>query len=283
MEGAPDAGRVHADPAQMQQVLLNLAINARDAMPGGGILAIRTYNEELGSELASRHKVRPGAYVVLAVADTGTGMDATTRKRAFEPFFTTKPQGKGTGLGLSTIYTIVKQSGGIIDLHTVLGEGTTFKVYMPRVQDETTKESPQIPEPAGGHETVLVVEDEEAVRHMVHTALERRGYHVLIAGNGPEALEVSRHHEGPIDLLITDMVMPHMNGRELGKILSAERPGVAILFISGYPGNSLHSKGAAQATFLPKPFTPVALTAKVREILDNRRKRASESARKQGR
>jgi two-component system, cell cycle sensor histidine kinase and response regulator CckA len=272
IERAPDAGRIHADPAQIQQVLLNLVINARDAMPSGGTLIIRTHNSEVGP--GPRPHAKRGGYVVLEIADTGMGMDAATRQRIFEPFFTTKPEGKGTGLGLSTVYAIVKQAKGLIDFNTVIGEGTAFRVYLPRVQNEAVEEPVSNTEPAGGHETVLLVEDEEGVRRAVYSALERRGYHVLVAASGPEALDLSRGHQGPIDLLISDVVMPQMNGRELAKILAGERPHTAVMFISGYPGDTLQSKGAlaAEAVFLPKPFTPLALTTMVRQILDRRGK-----------
>jgi two-component system cell cycle sensor histidine kinase/response regulator CckA len=283
MERAPDAGRIHADPAQIQQVLLNLVINARDAMPKGGTLIIRTHNSEAGPGGSPRQHSKRGGYVVLEIADTGMGMDAATRQRIFEPFFTTKPEGKGTGLGLSTVYAIVKQAKGQIDFNTVVGQGTTFKVYLPRVQNESAEELPASAEPAGGHETVLLVEDEEGVRRTVHSTLERRGYHVLVAGGGPEALEIARAHQGPIDLLISDVVMPQMNGRELAKVLTLERPQMAVMFISGYPGDTLQTKGAlsAQAAFLPKPFTPLALSTRVREILDGRG-RGRESTRNHG-
>jgi PAS domain S-box-containing protein len=283
IEKAADAGRIHADPAQIQQVLLNLVINARDAMPKGGTLIIRTHNSDIGPGNGPQHPRKRGGYVVLEIADTGMGMDSATRQRIFEPFFTTKPEGKGTGLGLSTVYAIIKQAKGLIDFNTVVGQGTTFKVYLPRVQNESVEELPKAPEPAGGHETVLLVEDEEGVRRAVHSTLERRGYHVLVAASGPEALEIARSHHGPIDLLISDVVMPQMNGRELAKRLVAERPQMAVIFISGYPGDTLQSKGAlaAEAVFLPKPFTPLALSTKVREILD-RRGRSRQSTRNQG-
>ena len=198
----------------------------------------------------------------------------------FEPFFTTKPQGKGTGLGLSTVYGIVRQCGGSIDIYTEPGHGTTFRVYLPRVLDEASEERVQEQEPVGGHETVLVVEDEDGVRKMVHTALERSGYQVLVASSGPEALGIAAAHEGPIDLLITDMIMPRMNGGELAKRFEELRPTMALLFISGYAGNTLQSTGnlESQAAFLQKPFAPAALLSRVRELLDAR-KGESESAR----
>jgi CheY-like chemotaxis protein len=268
---ANNAGCIHADPGQIQQMILNLAINARDAMPDGGALFIQTRGVELGSEYIGQHfGVKPGKYVLLEVADTGTGMDESTRRRIFEPFFTTKGAGKGTGLGLSTVYGIVKQFGGSIDLYTEAGQGATFRVYLPRVEEAAGEEPQEQPEARGGHETLLLVEDEEGVRKMVLAALERCGYKVLVAGSGTEALEVARVYEGPIDILITDMVMPRMNGRELAVRLRQERPGTAVLYMSGYPGDTLQSTGAlsGEAEFLQKPFAPIVLTGKVREILD---------------
>ena len=199
-------------------------------------------------------------------------MDEATRSRVFEPFFTTKGPGKGTGLGLSTVYGLVRQCGGSIDLYSQPGQGTTFRVHLPRVEEELSLETADPVEPRGGHETILLVEDEEGVRRMVHAALERRGYRVLVASGGPEGLEVARAHEGPIDMLVSDMIMPHMNGRELARQLLEERPAVRVLFISGYAGNTLQSAGAleSEAPFLQKPFAPVALTTQVRQILDAR-------------
>ncbi len=281
IEKSPDAGRIHADPAQMQQVLLNLVINARDAMPGGGTLVIRTRNSAVAPRSHDRHNDRGhrrGGYVVLEICDTGTGIDAATREKIFEPFFTTKPEGKGTGLGLSTVYAIVKQAHGTIDLHTEVGHGATFSVYLPRIQHELIDEPTSISEAAGGHETILLVEDEEGVRRTVHSALERRGYQVLVAGSGDEALDLSRAHQGKIDLLLTDVVMPQMNGRELARIFGQERPDSTVMFISGYPGDTLQLKGVAapEAAFLAKPFTPLALTRKVRQVLDQHRAQSGE-------
>jgi PAS domain S-box-containing protein len=268
---SPDAVRVRADAGQIQQMLLNLAINARDAMPGGGTLLIQTRDVELGNNYIGQHLgVKPGKYVLLEVADTGMGMDEVTRRHVFEPFFTTKAAGKGTGLGLSTVYGIVKQFGGSIDLYTEPGHGATFRVYLPSVEAAVGAEPSHPPEVRGGNETVLLVEDEEGVRKMVRAALERCGYTVLVAASGPEALEASRGHEGSIGVLITDMVMRGMNGRELAVALADERPETAILYMSGYPGDTLQTTGAltGEADFLQKPFAPIVLTAKVREILD---------------
>jgi len=271
----PGAGSIHADPGQIRQMLLNLAINARDAMSSGGSLLIRTRAVELGSDYIGQHfGVKPGKYVLLEVADTGVGMDEATRSRVFEPFFTTKEAGKGTGLGLSTVYGIVRQFGGSIDLCSEAGQGTTFRVYLPRVDASAETEAASAPrEVRGGQETILLVEDEEGVRRLVLTALERAGYHVLVAAGGAQALEVARAHEGPIHLAITDMVMPRMTGRALAAALRHDRPSTAVLYMSGYPGDTLQTVGAAtgEADFLQKPFAPVALTAKVREILDRAR------------
>jgi two-component system cell cycle sensor histidine kinase/response regulator CckA len=271
MNKSPDAGRIHADAGQIQQVLINLAINARDAMPGGGTLQINTSNIELGDDYIGKHVgVKSGSYVMLEISDTGTGMDAATRDRVFEPFFTTKAQGKGTGLGLSTVYGVVKRWGGSVDLYTEPGHGTTFRVYLPRVLEASSEEESEATEGRGGHETILLVEDEEGVRSMVHTTLERRGYRVLEAAGGPEGLEVARAHEGPIGLLVTDIIMPHMSGSELAKLLLLERPSTRVLLISGYAGNVLQRSGALadNMPFLQKPFAPGVLTRRVREILD---------------
>jgi signal transduction histidine kinase/ActR/RegA family two-component response regulator len=277
IQKAPDAGRIHADAGQIEQMLINLAINSRDAMPQGGSLLVRTANAELGPDYIGQHLgVRPGSYVIFEVSDTGAGMDTATRKRIFEPFFTTKPQGKGTGLGLSTVYGIVRQCGGSIDLYTEPGHGTTFRVYLPRVTNEASEEPVEEPEPTGGHETILLVEDEEGVRRMVRAALERRGYRVLVAASGPEAIAASRAHGGPIDIVVTDMIMPQMNGRELARRLLEERPGMAVLYMSGYAGNNLQASGALDddMVFLQKPFAPGALTARVRALLDARKEMA---------
>jgi PAS domain S-box-containing protein len=277
-----EAGCIHADAGQIQQMLLNLAINARDAMPQGGALLIQTRDVELRTDYIGQHLgVKPGKYVLLEVADTGVGMDEATRRRVFEPLFTTKAAGKGTGLGLSTVYGIVKQFGGSIDLYTEPGHGATFRVYLPRVEDKAGEERAEQPEVRGGHETLLLVEDEEGVRKMVRAALERCGYRVLVAASGPEALEVAQSHHGSIDVLITDMVMPRMNGRELAVKLSEDRPETSILYMSGYPGDTLQSTGAltGEAEFLQKPFAPIVLTAKVREILDRMKNGAEKAGR----
>ena len=267
---APDAGRTYADEGLIQQLLLNLAINSRDAMPDGGTLLIETKNVELSPEyIGQNFPVKPGTYVGIQVSDTGTGMDEATRKRVFEPFFTTREPGKGTGLGLSTVYSIVRQCGGSIDLYSEPSHGTTLNVYLPRVQEAATAEREAPRRPKGGHETLLLVEDEENVRLMVRAALERSGYRVLVAAGGPEALVLAAAHEGPIDLLISDMVMPKMNGRELARRLLEERPRIAVLFVSGYPDTTFEiPAGQKPPEFLQKPFAPIDLTARVRQILD---------------
>jgi CheY-like chemotaxis protein len=273
----PAAGSIQADAGQIQQMILNLAINARDAMPQGGSLLIQTRGMELGSDYIGHHfGIKPGRYAMLEVSDTGTGMDEATRQRVFEPFFTTKAEGKGTGLGLSTVYGIVKQFGGSIDIYSEAGHGSTFRVYLPRVEDSAEGLETESLDVRGGQETLLLVEDEEGVRKMVRIALERSGYTVLIAANGPEALELAREHVGPIDVLITDMVMPRMHGNELAQKLTAERPGMPVIYMSGYPGDVFRATASpdTEASFLQKPFAPIVLIAKVREVLDRKKEQA---------
>ena len=270
---APESERTFADAGQIQQLLLNLAINSRDAMPDGGTLSIDIRNVDLGEGYTGQNfRVIPGHYVRIEVTDTGTGMDEATRKRVFEPFFTTKPQGKGTGLGLSTVYGIVSQCSGSIDLYSEPGHGTTFQIFLPHVEEAASEDREAPRRVRGGHEALMLVEDEEGVRKMVRSALERCGYRVLLAASGPEALEVAHNHEGPIDMLITDMVMPKMNGRDLARRLLEERPGMPVLFMSGYLDNKLDATaGEAPPAFMQKPFAPSELTARVREMLDTSR------------
>jgi PAS domain S-box-containing protein len=264
---------VKADPGQLEQVLVNLAVNARDAMPGGGTLTIETANASLDEEYA-RHNpgVEPGEYVLLAVSDTGTGMTDEVKLRLFEPFFTTKEVGKGTGLGLATVYGIVKQHGGNIYVYSEVGIGSTFKVYMPAVDVEA--EGMPRRDAAGylprGSETVLVVEDEATLRALVVRALTELGYKCLEAGNGEEALRVAQAHPGPIHILLADVVMPQMGGKELAQQLQAARPDTRVLFASGYTGDAIVHGGmlGKGAAFLQKPFTTAALARKVREVLD---------------
>jgi PAS domain S-box-containing protein len=270
---APSLGHVKADPAQMEQVLLNLVVNARDAMPDGGRLTIETSNIEVDSTYGAQHAgMGPGHYTMLVVSDTGCGMDAATQSRIFEPFFTTKAQGKGTGLGLATVYGVVKQSGGFIWVYSEVDRGTTFKIYLPQVTADVDKRAadkePSGPQP--GHETILFVEDEESVRVLVRSYLETTGYRVLEAGDGVEALEAAAAHKGPIHILITDVVMPRLSGREVATRLSAKEPGMKVLYISGYTDDSIFRDGVLEGgmAFLQKPFNLKTLARKIREVLD---------------
>jgi signal transduction histidine kinase/CheY-like chemotaxis protein len=277
---APRLHPVRVDPGQFEQVLLNLAVNARDAMPRGGMLTIETGNVDLHEQLGFDHDaLAPGRYVTLAVSDTGVGMDLQTRQRVFEPFFTTKEQGKGTGLGLSTVYGIVRQSGGHVWVYSEPGHGACFRIYLPRVEagpGPTPDLRETLPEPvrAGrGTETLLVVEDEHSVRELTRQVLRLHGYRTLDAANGGEALAVAAAHDGPIDLLITDVVMPGMSGPDLAARFQAARPETAVLFLSGYTSHAVVGGGMLEAgkDFLQKPFTPSDLAATVRGILDRRR------------
>jgi len=270
-----ELGKVNIDPGQVEQVIMNLAINARDAMPGGGKFTIETANVDLDREYAHKKGVmelQPGPYVMLAISDKGIGMDKETQSQIFDPFFTTKPKAKGTGLGLSTVYGIVKQSGGYIWVYSEPGQGTTFKIYLPRVQGEeaSLKKEPVPKELLQGSETVLMVEDDEAVRNFSKKVLKRSGYNILEAQDGEEALMVSRAHEGPIHLLLTDVVMPKMSGRELADRLQELRPETKVLFMSGYTDNAIirHGTLRSDVNFMQKPFTPELLSQRIRRILD---------------
>ena len=269
----PALGRVKADPGQLEQVIVNLAVNARDAMPDGGKLTLETRNIDLDSSYTLEHSlVKPGPYVQLTVSDSGIGMDEETQAHAFEPFFTTKPRGQGTGLGLAMVYGTVKQSGGFIWVYSEPGHGATFKIYLPRVDTPTepaTLPAPTV-QPARGSETVLLAEDEPAVRAIAQQALERHGYTVLAAPSGAAALALAAQHAATIDLLLTDVVMPGMSGRDLADRLTAQRPGIRVLYISGYTDNAIVRHGMLEPglAYLQKPFRPHALVRKVREVLD---------------
>jgi hypothetical protein len=270
---ANDLHPVRVDPASIEQILVNLAVNARDAMPVGGRLTIETANVEIDEAYTLTHpSMKPGAYVMLGVGDTGRGMDAATRARVFEPFFTTKEQGRGSGLGLATVYGIVKQSGGFIWVYSELGHGTVFKVYLPpaktRAVPRPSEARPH--ETAHGWETVLLVEDEDAVRALAREVLRRHGYIVLEARHGVDALRVAERHPDAIHLMVTDVVMPHMSGREVAERLSTVRPNMKVLFMSGYSDHALmHRELAPGSAFLQKPFTPEVFARKVRDVLDS--------------
>ena len=268
----PHTGSIRADAGQIEQVIMNLAVNARDAMPKGGRLTIETRNVTIGKPTRQTPAgVKPGAYVLLAVRDTGHGMDEETQSHLFEPFFTTKEKGKGTGLGLSTVYGIVKQNGGSIVVESQKDQGATFKIYFPLVDQSApgTVGAPDA-EPVHGRETILLVEDEPAVRGLVHETLRLHGYTVLEARHGIEALMTGAKHQGPIHLLLTDVVMPQMSGPEVAEKIQIVRPGIKVLYMSGYPDHPVFEQGgiSRDASFLPKPFTPNVLAKKVRDVLD---------------
>jgi len=269
----PELGRVKADPGQIEQVIMNLVVNARDAMPQGGKLTIETANVVLDEDYVRRHVgVEAGSYVMLAVSDTGVGMDEDVQSHLFEPFFTTKETGKGTGLGLATTYGIIKQSNGHIWVYSEPGQGTTFKIYLPRVEESIEPVTPvlALTESLRGTEIILLVEDEDAVREPARRVLVQNGYTVLEARHGEEALRVCEQHEGTIHLMVTDVVMPEMSGRELAERLALLQPEMKVLYISGYTHNAIASHGVLEPgiAFLQKPFTPDALVCKVREVLD---------------
>ena len=269
-----EIGHVKADPGYVGQVLMNLVVNARDAMPNGGKLTIATSNVVLDETYArTRHGAAPGDYVMLSVSDTGTGITDNIKPHLFEAFFTTKPSGKGTGLGLATCQTIVQQSGGHIGVYSEVGKGSTFKVYFPRVDQplDAAFRLIQAGPLQGGSETLLVVEDDPSVRTMARSVLEARGYHVLVASNGQDALHVTRAHKGPpIRLVVTDVIMPLLGGKAMAERLAEDHPDLKILFTSGYTDDAIthHNVLDAGVEFLPKPYTPATLVRKVREMLD---------------
>jgi PAS domain S-box-containing protein len=270
-----DLGRVKVDPGQIEQVILNLVVNAKDAMPSGGKLTIETANMELDQEYTHSHlNMKPGRYVMLSVSDTGVGMSPEVRERVFEPFFTTKEKGKGTGLGLSTVYGVVKQSGGYIWVYSEPGQGTTFKIYLPQVDEPLEEEvrkrvvKDRLP---GGRETILVVEDEEEVRKLAVGILQKQGYRILEASNGGDAFLICEQAKEPVHLLMTDVVMPGLNGPELARRLGSFHPEMKVLFMSGYTDNAIFQQGVLDhgMFFLQKPFSVEGLARKVREVLDN--------------
>jgi nitrogen-specific signal transduction histidine kinase/ActR/RegA family two-component response regulator len=263
--------RVSADPGQIEQVIMNLAVNARDAMPHGGVLTIETDAVELDETYVARHAGSSvGTHVMVAVSDTGHGIDEATHKRLFEPFFTTKEPGKGTGLGLATAYGIVKQSHGSIWVYSELGHGSTFKVYLPATTELPVESLTPQPTSLAGTETILIVEDQVEARAVIRETLLRRGYVVVEAGNGPEALQVCEQHPGPIHALLTDVVMPGMSGRHLAEILATQRPGLRIIYMSGYTDDAIVRHGVLDSglSFVQKPFTATSLLQKIREALD---------------
>jgi two-component system, cell cycle sensor histidine kinase and response regulator CckA len=272
----PEIGSVKADAGQIEQVVMNLAVNARDAMPGGGKLVVETANMELDEAYARQHPgAKPGRYVMLAVTDSGMGMSSETLAHIFEPFFTTKEVGKGTGLGLATVYGVVKQSGGYIWVSSEIGKGASFQIFLPRVEESVTPNVARTApaENSQGTETVLLVEDADALRKLARSFLVDHGFEVITASNGEEAVEVAMNHNGHIDLLLTDVVMPGMNGRVLADRLLSKRPGLKVVFISGYTDSFIAGHGVLEpgTHLLHKPFTEDALIRKIREVLDANR------------
>jgi two-component system, cell cycle sensor histidine kinase and response regulator CckA len=279
---SPEAGQLRADRGQLEQVLINLVINARDAMSGHGRVTIETKLSVWDEIYAQRHggvDLPLGRYVMLAVSDTGCGMDSQTQERIFEPFFTTKPVGQGTGLGLSTVYGIVKQSGGYVWVYSEPGEGSVFKVYLPAAEASVSGQLQPEPlqMPVEGSETILIIEDEDVVRNLACRGLRDQGYVVIEARNGVEALDYIKDHPETVDLVISDVVMPEMGGRELAQKLMQSEPDLPVLFMSGYTGDDVVHRGLLDpgAPFQQKPFTPIGLAAKVRSMLDQQARSSS--------
>jgi len=266
--------KVHMDSGQIDQMIINMAVNSRDAMPQGGKLVVETANVDLDENYFREQGLdeTPGSYVMLAISDTGSGMNKETRDHIFDPFFTTKEIGKGTGLGLSTVYGIIKQNNGFIWVYSVPGQGTTFKIYLPKLkEDAEAEEKERIPVgDLNGSETVFIVEDDDKLRNLTRKILERYGYSALEAENGEDALRFSEEYEGQIDLILTDVVMPKMSGKELAEQLKSLRPEIKVVYMSGYTGNAIVHHGILPPwlNFLEKPFTPECLARKVREVLD---------------
>ena len=268
----PSLGEVMADPEQVHQVIMNLVVNARDAMPDGGKLDIDTTNVEVGDADAATHPdAKPGRYVMIMVTDTGSGMDEETRIQIFEPFFTTKGRDKGTGLGLSTVYGIVRQSGGWIEVASEPGVGTSFVLRFPRIDEDRVEETPGVIVDVAtrGTETILLVEDQDAVRRLTMGILKGHGYRVLEAADGSQATGISQNYSGEIHLLLTDVVLPGINGKELSERLKGLRPNMQVLFTSGYPADVIAHRGVLEpgVAYIPKPFIPRELLAKVRHVL----------------
>jgi CheY-like chemotaxis protein len=273
----PGLWQVEIDPGQMEQVVMNLVVNARDAMPDGGKLTIQTANTYLDEDYFSEQNIledQPGSYVMVAVSDTGSGMDKVTQEHIFEPFYSTKEKGKGTGLGLSTVYGIIKQNNGFIWVYSEPGQGSVFKVYFPRIKaDADSEKIEQQPEDViGGSETVLLVEDDDGLRKLLQGILNKKGYKVLEAENGEDALRISRTHDGSIDLILTDVVMPKMSGKKVVERLQRLYPHVKVIYMSGYTDDAIVHHGVLEPgiNFIEKPFTTEKLARKIREVLDDK-------------